>query len=328
MRTFRIPFSFVSSPETEKERLLYALESVANGFYPRHGYLVLPKTEKGYEQYNVVIPEVVKNFSKLFWQDAAKYGSQMPKVITKRMWKEAKDINLPPVSTDKVNEFKNKWLEIGDKAISAIEKYFPSEIKWVKSVEVRLTKVGSGSSHYLLIKKRGQHLSMAIREDMSVDQITNLFVLALIYPLEKELFLSFTHRQTLRNFILSRNEFKSITDLKPEIFDNIKIPIALRKKSDEYIKYLGIPNIIDPIKLINENISMFGAKEEKLLTNLVLKNGEVLTYDNIADLIWGEGKFKSYWAINKIVQRINKKLKDLKISYQIKGVRGIGYKAN
>ncbi len=328
MRTFRIPFSFVSSPETEKERLLYALESVANGFYPRHGYLVLPKPEKGYEQYTVVIPEIVKNFSNLFWQDAAKYGSCMPKIITKRMWKETRVISLTPVSIGKINEFKNRWLETGDKAISAIEKYFPNEIKWVKSVEVRLTKVGSGSSHYLLIKKRGQHLSMAIREDMSVDQITNLFVLALIYPLEKELFLSFTHRQTLRNFILSRNEFKSITDLKPEIFDNIKIPITLRRKSDEYIKYLGIPNIVDPIKLIKGNINIFGPKESVLLNRIISNQGEIVTYDNIADLIWGEGKFKSYWAINKIVQRINKKLKDLKINYQIKGVRGIGYKAN
>ncbi len=328
MRTFSIPFSFVSSPESEKERLLYALESVANGFYPRHGYLVLPKPEKGYEQYTVVIPEIVKNFSKLFWQDAAKYGGCMPKIIAKRMWKEARDISLPSVSTDKVSEFKNKWIEIEEKAISAIHKYFPSEIKWVKSVEVKLTKVGSGSSHYLLVKRKNQHLSMAIREDMAADQIINLFVLALIYPLEKELYLSFTHRQTLRNFILSRKEFKNLTDLKPEIFDNIKVPISLKKKSEEYIKYLGIPNIIDPIKVIKDNATRFGSKEYKLLMELIRKKGEVLSYDEIADLIWGEGKFKSYWAINKIIQRINKKIKNLKTNYQIKGVRGIGYKAN
>ncbi len=325
MRTFNIPFSFVSSPESEKERLLYALESVANGFYTRHGYLVLPKPAKGYERYTVVIPEVAKNFSNLFWKDAEKYGGLMPKIITKRMRNEAKNINLPQVSINKTNDFKNKWFEIEDNALLAIKKYFPNEIKWVKSVEVKLTKIGSGSAHYLLVKRKNQHLSMAIREDMTTDQIVNLFVLALIYPLEKELHLSFTHRQTLRNFILSRKEFKKIINLKPELFDNIKIPISLRRKSDEYIKYLGIPNIVDPIKLITKNLEVFGVKEVKILKELISKKGEILSYDDIADLVWGEGKFKSYWAINKLVQRINKKIKKLNITFEIKGVRGVGY---
>ncbi len=110
MRTFSIPFSFVSSPETEKERLLYALESVANGFYTRHGYLVLPKPAKGYERYTVVIPEVAKNFSDLFWKDAEKYGGRMPKIITKRMSKEAKNISLPAVNINRIND--NETLQL------------------------------------------------------------------------------------------------------------------------------------------------------------------------------------------------------------------------
>lgn len=328
MRTFNISFSFISSPDTEKEKLLYSLESVANGFYPRHGYLVLPKPAKGYERYTVVIPETVKEFSGQFWSDAQKYGSRMPKVITKRMWKESKSIELSPVSPEVVNKFQEEWLKIEKDTLTAIEKYFPKEIKWVKSVEVKLTKIGSGSAHFLLVKKKGQHLSMAIREDMSVEQIVNLFVLALIYPLEKELFLSFTHRQTLRNFILSRNEFKKIINFKPEIFDNIKIPISFRRKSEEYIKYLGIPNIIDPVKIINNYATSFGSKEYKLLMELIRKKGEVLSYDEIADLIWGEGKFKSYWAINKIAQRIQKKLDALGVNSKLKSQRGTGYTLN
>lgn len=100
----------------------------------------------------------------------------------------------------------------------------------------------------------------------------------------------------------------------------------LRIKSDEYIKYLGIPDIIDPISEINKNISSFGAKEYKLLKCLIDKNGEILTYDDIADLIWGQGRFKSYWAINKIVQRIQKKINSLNIALKIEGIRGVGYK--
>lgn len=325
MRTFNIPFSFVSSPETEKDRLLYTLESIANGFYPRHGYLILPKPAKGYERYTIVIPEVVKGLSDKFWDDATKYGNRMPKIITKRMRKETDKIILPPVSKDSLIEFEKEWTKIKDKTLSAIYKYFPTELKWISSVEVRITKIGSGSAHYLLDKKRGQHLSLAIREDMNVEQIVNLLVLSLIYPLNNDLFLSFTHRQTVRNFILSRQEFKKITNLKPEIFDNPKIPLSFKRASEDYIKFLGIPNIINPINVIQDNIDLFGAKESKLLNHLINNQGQIISYDTIADLIWGEGRFKSYWAINKIVQRIKNKIKFLKVNINITGIRGIGY---
>lgn len=54
---------------------------------------------------------------------------------------------------------------------------------------------------------------------------------------------------------MSRQNFKKLfPEFKPKIYDNPKIPMNLRVKSDEYIKYLGIPNIIDPTELIKELI--------------------------------------------------------------------------
>lgn len=327
MRTFNIPISFVSSPETEKERLLYTCENVASGFYTRHGYLITTTAVKDYETWSIVIPPEIKSVDSKFWQDSYKYGAKMSKVITKHMYEQTKDLQLTPVSQETLDYYKREWQKVDQKFWQELIKIFPAEYRWIGSVEVRITKNGSQSSHYLLNKKKGEKLILNVREGSPAHEIANLIILSLIFPLTDELGLSFTKRQALRNFVMSRPPFKKLfLEFKPKLYDSLKIPIRLREKSDQYIKYLGIPNIIDPVKTINENVDIFGAKEIKILKELINKNGEILTYDDIADLIWGDGRFKSYWAINKIIQRINKKVKKLEIAFEIKGVRGVGYK--
>lgn len=327
MRTFNVPFSFVSSPETEKERLLYACENVASGFYQRHGFLTSSAAIKNYNGWIIVIPPEIRGVDEKFWQDSYKYGLNMRKEITKHMYQQSENIKLEPSSKKLVEFFKNDWQKYNNKFWLELEKIFPNEIRWIGSVEVRITKIGSLSSHYLLNKLKGEKLVINLREDAPIHEIANLIILALIFPLSDEIGLTFTKRQALRNFIMTRPAFKKLfPDFKPKLYDTVKIPLKLRQKSDDYIKYLGIPNIVDPVKLIYENINVFGAKEAKILKEIISKNGEILTYDDLADLIWGEGRFKSYWAINKIIQRINKKVKKLDIIFEIKGVRGVGYK--
>lgn len=326
MRTFDIPFSFVSSPETEKERLLYACENVASGFYQRRGFLTSPEVVKNYEEWTIVIPDVLQGVDGKFWDDSYKYGVNMRKEITKHMYNQTKNLNLESSSNNLTKTFKINWQKYNDVFWKELIKIFPKEIKWIGSVEVRITKIGSLSSHYLLHKTRGEKLVINLREDAPVYEIANLIILSLIFPLSDELGLTFTKRQALRNFVMSRPPFKKLfPEFKSKLYDAPKIPMKLRQKSDDYIKHLGIPNLVDPIKIINENLGIFGVKETKILKELINKKGEILTYDDLADLIWGEGKFKSYWAINKLVQRINNKVKKLNVEFKIKGVRGVGY---
>ena len=312
MRTFGVPFSFVSSPETEKERVLYASSSVASGFYPRHDFLVSPIPINRYAKKCIVLPQILKDVSKNYWQDAAKAGSTMPLVLSELMKNELINVVLEPVDERKINYFKNEWEKVKNDCWRALNIYFKKEIKYIKNVEVRITKIGSIGSHYLLKKEKGQNLIINIREDAGVEEIINLLILALIYPTAKDLNLSFSQRMVLRDFILTRPEFGITNNYK-----RVKITTRLREKSDDYIKFLNIPNIIDPFTEINKNISVFGVKESILLQELIDKKDEIVDYDQIADLIWGEGRFKSYWAINKLVQRIQKKIDGLNINLKI-----------
>ncbi len=328
MRTFVPPTSFVSSPETEINRLLNSTASVASGFYLRHGFLVLPTSIPNYKINIVIIPKIAKNFSFKFWKDAKKAGTTMPLSITKQMIKESKKIKLEYVNDDCLNKISNSWKGTENEFWKFVKVYFPKEINWISEVEVRVTKIGSLGSHYLLEKKNKQKLIIHFREDSNYNNIAGLIILALIYPTAKELGLSFSQRMAIRYYITAKKEFtKLFPDWKQNKYGDFKLPKKLRDKSMEYIKFLGIPDITDPIESINKNISNFGIKEEKCLILFTKNKNELVSYDQIADCIWGEGKFKSYWAINKLVQRIIKKLDKLDIeNVRILGLHGKGYK--
>lgn len=328
-RTFGPEVSFVSSPKTEKERLLYVSASVASGFYPRHGFVILPRRIPGSDKhYTIVLPEVLKNVSQKYWTDAAKAGSTMPLHLTDRMWQETSNIQLDPVNNNIIQKIKGDWQKAEIPFFKILETIFPDEIKWIGSVEVRITKIGSLGSHYLLTKNKNQHLVINLREDADFSEIANLIILSLIYPLTSDIDLTFTKRQILRNFLMTRREIKRLfPDWKPQEYTEIKIPEELRQNSDDYLISLGVPKVVDPISIINKSLDIFGTKEEKLLRELIKNKNELISYDQIADIIWGEGKFKSYWAINKIVQRIQKKIDKIEVErIKIVGVRGRGYK--
>ena len=327
MRTFIPPTSFISSPQTEKERLLYTTATLASDFFTRHGFVILPKPIDKYKSYCIIVPPEIKNVSEKFWIDASLGGNKMPKILSPRMWNETENIILPPVEKEIVSKFEHDWENIERQTWEALDEYFPSEVKWVESLEVRITRIGSIGSHYLLTKAKGQLLKINVRQDSNYKEIINLLILSLIYPHSQDLDISFTHRQSLRNFILSRKPFKKLyPDFKAKIFDNIKVPKSLKIRGEDYIMKLDVPNIIDPLSVLKKNLDIFGLKEEKILSSFIKNINEVVTYDEMADIIWGEGRFKSYWALNKLVQRVQKKINQLDLDINIIGVRGKGYK--
>lgn len=50
-----------------------------------------------------------------------------------------------------------------------------------------------------------------------------------------------------------------------------------------------------------------------------------MSYDDLADKLWGEGEFKTYWAINKMIGRLRHKLIKIGVEAKIEPVRGQGY---
>jgi DNA-binding response OmpR family regulator len=72
----------------------------------------------------------------------------------------------------------------------------------------------------------------------------------------------------------------------------------------------------------------FTRQEYSILT-LFLKNpGKVLTRDDIGAVLWGESSYEKYsdWAIDQLMSKLRKKLKEIGVNVEISTLRGRGYK--
>ena len=72
------------------------------------------------------------------------------------------------------------------------------------------------------------------------------------------------------------------------------------------------------------------SRQEKVVLKLLVERaGDLVTYDEFADQVWGEGEFKTFWALNKVVERVRHKLGTLGIdTHRLESVRGQGYILN
>ena len=75
--------------------------------------------------------------------------------------------------------------------------------------------------------------------------------------------------------------------------------------------------------------SNFTPAEKRILTGLIENKGELLTYDEIGNLFWGEDgsleKFSLY-SIAKITEKIRRKIKNFGVYQElVYTVRGKGY---
>jgi DNA-binding winged helix-turn-helix (wHTH) protein len=70
-------------------------------------------------------------------------------------------------------------------------------------------------------------------------------------------------------------------------------------------------------------------RQEYSILALFLKNpGKVLTRDELGDVLWGESNYEKYsdWAIDQLMSKLRKKLKEIGVDIEIATLRGRGYK--
>lgn len=82
------------------------------------------------------------------------------------------------------------------------------------------------------------------------------------------------------------------------------------------------------IKCGQEYIVNLTKSEKNVLIKLIQNKGEIISYDQIAETLWGQDycNYFSIKAVNKIVERIKIKLKDHGIRKEIiLNKRGLGY---
>ena len=329
------------SVATEASRILQITHQTYVGFYKSHGFYVLPKNIKSKVQNIIILPKFEYHSIPKFWKRVAKINIySRPAIIAEDLQKDFEDY-LKNIDLDKPNfeKIKETWQRAEEDIIKTIYEILPTKRDSIKKITIYPTKSGSGCSFDW--DNKGNFM-LNLRDDQGIYQIVEGLISALtrddVYQKlnglwqESEIIADFLITQTKLANVLQR--YETIENYIPTIKGTrLKDTGNLSKLSDDYYKKLNIPNFNNPFSLngltpeVNKKlIQNLTQNEKQIMYLLIKKSNNIVTFDQISDIIFvNEEKF-SLFALAKFIQRLREKLEKNGISGSfIQTLRGRGY---
>jgi DNA-binding winged helix-turn-helix (wHTH) protein len=323
---------FECSKKTEAKRILHTALSIISNFYSSKGFLVLPYFVPGNSK-TIYFPDLEYNRVPNFWK------------AVKTEQRKSAELNLPminpisqllPDSIIDSAKIENNWSQnlptIWQNLINILPKLLT-----VKNIKIIPTLYGSICTAYPT--KNKSSIIIYIRKDGTV---ANIIEAVLTYYLMfsesgiKSVY-SWEEKEAIIDFILTEtnlaNTYKNYSATLKAIRQ--KQQQRLAKDSSDYLKKLGmIQNQVIEIKngnihINNKDVSgAFTVNENKILTVLINNKGKTVSFDTIANIMWGDKSFDNFspYAITKCLQRIRVKIGKLGIQPEIiQTKKGEGY---
>lgn len=290
---------FVNSPKTERDRLRHTRGDIVSGWFARQGFVVVPSKIKGVsETVQVLYP------TGLVYQE-----------IGTAKWEK-------------------EWELVGEQFFRDLDQILPGASQIWERVVVRLTRYGTVSSSANPTKYRSDCGVFYLRCDVDISHLAAMIVNIILYLERNKLGISWTKREALMDFVMTRPAMRKLfPHFEPVYAGLLRVPASLKKKSVAYVGSLGLSPKPKEIFLRGRQIWLLGKdkpellpkQEQKLLIELLRKEGGSVSYDELADALWGEGHFHTFWAISKLVARARSKLAAMGVAGKIVSIRGVGY---
>lgn len=291
--------TFLNSPKTEEERLKMTAKVIASGFYEKQGFVVIPELDK-----RVAATSQVIYPSKLEYQKI------------------------------EIEEWAKEWRRVEAKFWEYLEELVPSA-RLHGPIEIRVTRYGTVASAARLGMVPHQKAIYYLRRDVDISQLAAMIINNILYYDRKHLGITWTKREALMDFIMTRPKMKKLFPHFEPVFAQLsRIPKKIREESREYVRSLGLARQQVDFEIAGGKVIVVGkvigreiTKQEIVVLKLLVNRlGDLVTYDELADEIWGEGEFKSFWALNKVLERLRLKLVVMGIEgSRLESVRGQGY---
>lgn len=290
---------WTNSPQTEKERLKMTREVIGEGFYQRHGFVVLPELDRSANERVVVV---------------------YPRGLDYQ--------EIAPANWEK------KWKKVEKVFWRELEEVFINALDWYEEIEIRMTRYGTIASGDWL-QEKGKRRVYYLRVDADIEDLAAMIINNLLYLEKDQLGITWSKREALMDFVMTRPRMKKIfLHYHPVMHQLSRVSVEVRKRSEEYLEELGLSSRERELELMGNKLVVLGkgvkgvltGEEEKVLKYLVRREGELVTYDELADIKWGEGEFHTFWAINRQIGRIRNKLESVGVRrVKIESVRSRGY---
>lgn len=212
----------------------------------------------------------------------------------------------------KLQKLETEWKKKESEFIKKIKNFFPK----VKELDILIFPSFYGPVGSFELKK--SKIIIKPRYDRNIEVVQKLLINALVNKyliIKKET--GWRDKQdkvsNIQNKIFPISKCKQMKKILDTEFVG-----SLAQKSQEYLQKLGMSKTIKVAK--PKNLT----KKESLIFDLLVKNKDkIITYDQIADTLWGEFQDEKYseYAITKLMERLKKKLPINIIHSQ----RGTGY---
>jgi len=290
---------FINSQKTEEDRIKSTAKIIASGFYEKQGFVVVPALDQRVEPTSQVI-----------------YPNEFEYQVVK------------------LDSWEREWERVGAMFWKYLEELVPSA-KLHGPIEVRLSRYGTVASSAKLGMIPGEKVVYYLRSDVALCQLAGMIINKLLYFDRQSLGVTWTKREALMDFVMTRPVMRKLfPDFEPVYSSLLRIAPSIRSESENYVRSLGLVLPKQVLEVKGGKIwvkgkyepKMFGKKEGVILKKLIGRRGDLVSYDELADSIWGEGEFKSFWALAKLVERLRKTLGVMGIDpARIESVRGQGY---
>lgn len=325
---------FVSNKTTEAERIIHTAKQVWVGFYEKKGFVVLP--ELGVENSGVIVLpniglEKIGKVSELLRRTKLNF----PIKTNKEFFTEV----VNKLETDGVGELilsriQEEWKKVEGEFWRVSKVLVPEWAGKLDGLEVRVTEYGSISS-YKFLNELDHKLIVYLRKDAGVSHLAEAILTGLVYPCVNTMGLTWEEGEAIVDFTLKNTVLSKVLGIYVPTLTSLRSAKSkeILEKSKKYLVSLGV-RLETSLKIVNNRIELYGesiekeltGKQTKLLKGLLESDKNLLTFDEVGIILWGDDENKySLWALNKFIERLRNKLVGLGMSpYNLRTLRGKG----
>jgi len=316
-------FIYRTELKDEITSLIATLRFIMSGKYARDRFFLTDKQEKAPTMI-VKLPKITKEYIAKHKKEIVGFIKlpQDQKDILIQEFKQLLEKQYKPIDITNYPEI-TKIEQNSNEIENVIKVLFPIKEKEIKVI-VKLCRYSTGARFGTILVKDNQiEIYVLVRVDSDYKSLTKVIFMVLMQH-----FIVGTWENNWRNNInaidvlFKTKLFENIDTEKKSTLDQLD---NLQYNEDDFIrskelyKDLGYPIesllSLDKDKILIENkrvLKGLTAQESKVLELLISKRNTVILWDELGDIIWEDKANDKYslWALNKVIQRIRKKLKD------------------
>ena len=335
---------FKTDLKMQVQYMCFLAKQIAGGFYPKHGYLVLPYLVPG-ERSVVYFPR--GGFAEGFWERISRvknsnYGAVFPEACEREVERRLGSFEVNPSESEMV-EIITKWREVEDRFFKLGKNFldFKEQLGGVREIRVLVTRFGSSGSFYSRKTSKGKVIEVTYRLDLPLAGVARSILMALNYIDEpfKNLPEWYQHQKVVDYLFMKTRLGNLFLDYLPVTKKNKvrdKKWLAIVTDSRNYLAELGFPEqslieMSEQGQLIIKGKPagvVLSIQEKAVLEVLLVNRNHLVTYDQLGETMWKadmERKFSLY-AIAKVIEGLRNKLKQAGMLKQIiVTVRDQGY---